>query len=276
MTNPSPTPMDALKEARDLAMKNTAEARIPECGDFAEIAQNLDWAITQLEESPDLIRQVEAESVANDPKFKALMVKAFSSSGSYAPAVYAETARYVDSIITARVAAAYEAGRLAASPAAPAGQHDASTADLPLPQPMRVEFERPHGLVEMFYYTADQMRSHGEAERREGRRDTHEQKIQLMLENSKLVATLGTLASSNRAASQAASAKAEGPALRKCMAWECGEGIPAYFHGFLPKDDGIVALIERADGWVMTWHASGIRFEEWPVAAPSTLPEKTK
>jgi hypothetical protein len=39
----------ALKRARDAAMKHTLVARIPECGVFGEIAQDLDWAIDQLE-----------------------------------------------------------------------------------------------------------------------------------------------------------------------------------------------------------------------------------
>jgi len=38
----------ALTDARALAMKNTADARAPECGDFGAIAQNLDWALIQL------------------------------------------------------------------------------------------------------------------------------------------------------------------------------------------------------------------------------------
>ena len=38
----------ALTDARDLAMAQCVKARIPECGEFAAIAQNLDWAITEL------------------------------------------------------------------------------------------------------------------------------------------------------------------------------------------------------------------------------------
>jgi len=38
----------ALSDARAMAMKNVLAARIPECGDFGDIAQNLDWAIGQL------------------------------------------------------------------------------------------------------------------------------------------------------------------------------------------------------------------------------------
>lgn len=33
----------ALTQARSTAMQMAAEGRIPECGDFAAIAQNLDW-----------------------------------------------------------------------------------------------------------------------------------------------------------------------------------------------------------------------------------------
>ena len=38
----------ALIETRDLAMRNTVAARIPECGDFGEIAQNLDFIVNEL------------------------------------------------------------------------------------------------------------------------------------------------------------------------------------------------------------------------------------
>jgi hypothetical protein len=41
--------MVALHDAREVAMHNTAAARIPECGDFGRIAQNLDWAIGMME-----------------------------------------------------------------------------------------------------------------------------------------------------------------------------------------------------------------------------------
>lgn len=40
--------MRALGDARELAMHNTAAARIPECGDFGNIAQNLDWAVEEI------------------------------------------------------------------------------------------------------------------------------------------------------------------------------------------------------------------------------------
>jgi hypothetical protein len=39
----------ALKNARDLAMKNTLAARIPECGDFGHIAQDLDYVLNDIE-----------------------------------------------------------------------------------------------------------------------------------------------------------------------------------------------------------------------------------
>lgn len=39
----------ALIESRDLAMHNTMAARIPECGDFGCIAQNLDFIVNELE-----------------------------------------------------------------------------------------------------------------------------------------------------------------------------------------------------------------------------------
>lgn len=85
--------------------------------------------------SPDLIRQVEAESVAHDHELKMPMndfrhAERLGEQHMRAQAIFAR----IDSIITARVAAAtqqaYEAGRLAASPAAPAGQLDASLAKL--------------------------------------------------------------------------------------------------------------------------------------------------
>lgn len=53
---PSPTPaadiMRALTEAHDLAMRQTVEARYPECGDFGAIAQNLSWALGELKQDP--------------------------------------------------------------------------------------------------------------------------------------------------------------------------------------------------------------------------------
>lgn len=40
--------LEALKRANNTAMINSIKARIPECGDFAAIAQDLDWAIETL------------------------------------------------------------------------------------------------------------------------------------------------------------------------------------------------------------------------------------
>ena len=40
--------VDALETARTTAMDNVMAARIPECGDFAAIAQNLDWSVATL------------------------------------------------------------------------------------------------------------------------------------------------------------------------------------------------------------------------------------
>ena len=37
-----------LRECRDQAMKWTAQGRIPECGAFGAIAQDLDWLFDQL------------------------------------------------------------------------------------------------------------------------------------------------------------------------------------------------------------------------------------
>ena len=39
----TPDQIKALEQARSTAMHMTAAGRIPECGDFAAIAQNLDW-----------------------------------------------------------------------------------------------------------------------------------------------------------------------------------------------------------------------------------------
>jgi hypothetical protein len=41
---------EAIQRARDLAMKQTLAARIPECGDFGAIAQDLDWALSSIQE----------------------------------------------------------------------------------------------------------------------------------------------------------------------------------------------------------------------------------
>ena len=62
-----------------------------------------------------------------------------------------------------------------------AGAAPAELAD-ELPQPMRVEFERPHGLVQLEYFTADQMRQ----QRQEGWRDMHETNITLVGDICKL------------------------------------------------------------------------------------------
>lgn len=44
----APEAMRALIEAHDLAMKQTVQARIPECGDFGAIAQNLAFVLDQM------------------------------------------------------------------------------------------------------------------------------------------------------------------------------------------------------------------------------------
>ena len=41
--------VDALSQSRQTAMSNVMAARIPESGDFAGIAQNLDWVVAMLE-----------------------------------------------------------------------------------------------------------------------------------------------------------------------------------------------------------------------------------
>lgn len=51
----------ALKNARDLAMKNTLAARIPECGDFGHIAQDLDYVLNDIEAYTAPPRVVDAE-----------------------------------------------------------------------------------------------------------------------------------------------------------------------------------------------------------------------
>ena len=40
--------VDAVARARDTAMQLTIEARVPECGKFGEIAQDLDWALPEI------------------------------------------------------------------------------------------------------------------------------------------------------------------------------------------------------------------------------------
>lgn len=44
----SPNVKQALLEAHDTAMKQTLKARIPECGKFGEIGQNLNYAVSVL------------------------------------------------------------------------------------------------------------------------------------------------------------------------------------------------------------------------------------
>lgn len=43
----------ALLDSRDTAMRFTWQARIPECGEFAAIAQNLDWLCNDLNLNTD-------------------------------------------------------------------------------------------------------------------------------------------------------------------------------------------------------------------------------
>lgn len=45
----TPDMQRALIESRDLAMRNTMTARVPECGDFGAIAQGLDFIVNELE-----------------------------------------------------------------------------------------------------------------------------------------------------------------------------------------------------------------------------------
>lgn len=44
----SATQMRALQDARTTAMHWTAKARVPECGEFGRIAQDLDWLVNEL------------------------------------------------------------------------------------------------------------------------------------------------------------------------------------------------------------------------------------
>ncbi len=46
--NLTPEQKRALVDARNTAMLWTAKARIPECGEFGKIAQDLDWLLDQL------------------------------------------------------------------------------------------------------------------------------------------------------------------------------------------------------------------------------------
>jgi len=51
MTTNQPIPeewLKALSEARDIAMLQALKARIPECGHFGAIAQQLDWLVEQI------------------------------------------------------------------------------------------------------------------------------------------------------------------------------------------------------------------------------------
>lgn len=49
--NLSPELMQCLKEAEATAMRFTIEARIPECGYFGEIAQNLSYVLQEIGET---------------------------------------------------------------------------------------------------------------------------------------------------------------------------------------------------------------------------------
>lgn len=48
MLDAAPGMIEAIKRARDLAMRMTVEARIPECGHFGAIAQDLDAALNEM------------------------------------------------------------------------------------------------------------------------------------------------------------------------------------------------------------------------------------
>lgn len=60
--------MRALNDARDLAMKNTAAARIPECGDFGAIAQNLDWALDEIKRTASAAPLADAPAEPEQPQ----------------------------------------------------------------------------------------------------------------------------------------------------------------------------------------------------------------
>jgi len=57
MTTNQPIPeewLKALSEARDIAMFQTLKARIPECGHFGAIAQQLDWLVEEITKAKEL------------------------------------------------------------------------------------------------------------------------------------------------------------------------------------------------------------------------------
>lgn len=43
-----------LEDARSIAMEFTSKARIPECGEFGKIAQDLDWLLSQLKNQKEM------------------------------------------------------------------------------------------------------------------------------------------------------------------------------------------------------------------------------
>ena len=53
--------LDALERALETSMRQALKARIPECGEFAGIAQDVDWAATALTAA---LEQQQAEPVA--------------------------------------------------------------------------------------------------------------------------------------------------------------------------------------------------------------------
>ena len=53
--------LDALERALETSMRQALKARIPECGEFAGIAQDVDWAATALRTA---LEQQQAEPVA--------------------------------------------------------------------------------------------------------------------------------------------------------------------------------------------------------------------
>ena len=62
----SATQMRALQDARTTAMHWTAKARVPECGEFGRIAQDLDWLVNELAAPQQEVQEHLSDERIND------------------------------------------------------------------------------------------------------------------------------------------------------------------------------------------------------------------
>lgn len=81
---------EALARARNTAMTQAAQARIPECGEFGAIAQDLDFVCTAL------AQQGEQQGDAKSPKPVAYLTETEQGDMVWTPEMYGEACTYCD------------------------------------------------------------------------------------------------------------------------------------------------------------------------------------